>query len=244
MADRGLFITDYGILKSEIHNPKSTIRKFKIINYKIKDMKPRTLLALFIIPMGLIIAAVPQNKTKQYKLTAEQLLDEVNTRTQYVTPDAVADMVIKKNPSIRLIDVRSQDEFEKFSLPGAINIPVTDLLSEEYTDILNQDIKMNIFYSNGTLTANEAWMVTRQLGYSNNFVLEGGLNYWFDAILNPQKPASTRSDEEFAKYDFRKSAGLALGGGGAVQAIQDQGSTSLKPVIKPAGKKKKAAGGC
>lgn len=207
-------------------------------------MKPHTLLALFIVPMGLIIAAVPQNKTKPYKLTAEELLGEVNTRTQYVTPDAVADMIIKKDPSLRLIDVRSQDEFEKFSLPGAINIPVTDLLAENYNDILNQDIKMNIFYSNGTLTANEAWMITRQLGYNNNFVLEGGLNYWFDAILNPQKPPSTSSDEEFAKYDFRKSAGLALGGGAAVQTGQNQSAASAKPVIKPGVKKKKAAGGC
>lgn len=194
--------------------------------------------------MGLIIAAVPQNKTKPYKLTAEELLGEVNTRTQYVTPDAVADMIIKKDPSLRLIDVRSQDEFEKFSLPGAINIPATDLLSDQYADILNQDIKMNIFYSNGTLTANEAWMITRQLGFNNNYVLEGGLNYWFDAILNPQKPASTSPDEEFAKYDFRKSAGLALGGGATMQTSQDQSATSSKPVIKPAAKKKKAAGGC
>ena len=171
-------------------------------------------------------------------------LSEANTRTQYVTPDAVADMIVKKDPSLRLIDVRSQDEFEKFSLPGAINIPVTDLLSDKYTDILNQDVKMNIFYSNGTITANEAWMVTRQLGYKNNFVLEGGLNYWFDAILNPQKPASTSPDEEFAKYDFRKSAGMALGGGGAVQASDASTSSSAKPAVAPAGKKKKAAGGC
>lgn len=207
-------------------------------------MKPRTLLALFVIPMGLIIAAVPQNKTKPYKLTAEELLGEVNSRTQYITPETVADMLVKKDPALRLIDVRSQDEFEKFNLPGSINIPVTDLLSDQYSDILNQDVKMNIFYSNGSLTANEAWMITRQLGYNNNFVLEGGLNYWFEAILNPQKPVSTSSDEEFAKYDFRKSAGSALGGGGAVQSVLDQGSASAKPVIKAAGKKKKAAGGC
>jgi len=207
-------------------------------------MKPLRLLALFIIPMGLIIAAVPQNKTKPYKLTAEQLLGEVNTRTQYVTPDAVADMIIKKDPTLRLIDVRSQDEFEKFSLQGAINIPVTDLLSEKYADILNQDGKMNVFYSNGTLTANEAWMVTRQLGYNNNFVLEGGLNYWFEAILNPKKPASTSPNEEFAKYDFRKSAGAALGGGSAAQPVQEQNAASAKPVIIAGPKKKKAAGGC
>ncbi len=207
-------------------------------------MKPRTLLALFIIPMGLIIAAIPQNKTQPYKLTAEELLSEVNTRTQYITPDVVADMIIKKDPSLNLIDVRSQDEFEKFSLPGAINIPSADLLSENYTDILNQDIKMNVFYSNGTLTANEVWMVLRQLGYENNYVLEGGLNYWFEAILNPQKPESTSPDEEFERYDYRKSAGMALGGGGVIQSTNSQGSTSAKPAVKSVPKKKKAAGGC
>jgi len=207
-------------------------------------MKPLKLLALFIIPMGLIIAAVPQNKTKQYKLTADELLAEANTRTQYITPETVADMIVKKDPTLRLIDVRSQDEFEKFSLPGSLNIPISDLLSDKYTDILNQDVKMNVFYSNGSLTANEAWMVTRQLGYKNNYVLEGGLNYWFDAILNPQKPASTSSDEEFARYDFRKSAGSALGGGAVVQSSQNSPASASKPAVTGVAKKKKAAGGC
>jgi len=207
-------------------------------------MKPRTILAMFIIPMGLIIAAVPQNKTKPFKLTAEQLLAEVNTRTQYITPDAVADMIIQKDPTLRLIDVRSQDEFEKFSLPGAVNIPVTDLLSEEYSDILNQDVKMNVFFSNGSLVANEAWMITRQLGFVNNYVLEGGLNYWFDAFMNPEKPSAENPDQEFAKYDFRKSAGAALGGGGVVAASSDKSAPAPKPSVKPVAKKKKAAGGC
>lgn len=207
-------------------------------------MKPLQLLAIFIIPMGIIIAAVPQNKTKPYKLTADQLLSEANTRTQFIAPETVADMIVKKDPSFQLIDVRSQDDFEKFSLPGAINIPVSDLLSDKYTDILNQDVKMNIFYSNGTITANEAWMITRQLGYKNNLVLEGGLNFWFETILNPQKPASTSPDEEFAKYDFRLSAGKALGGGMTVQTTQNETTSSVKPPIQSVPKKKKAAGGC
>jgi len=208
-------------------------------------MRPLRLLALILIPMGIIIAAVPSNKTHPYQPSPEELLDEVNSRTQFISPDVVADMIINKDPSLQLIDVRSRDEFEKYSLPGAINIPSADILSEEYAGLLNQDIRMNVFYSNGTVTANAAWMATRQLGYANNFVLEGGLNYWFEAILNPEKPASTKSDEEFAKYDFRKSAGQALGGGGlTVQGADDQRSTAQKPVIKPAAKKKKAAGGC
>ncbi len=207
-------------------------------------MKPRTLLALFIIPMGIIIAAVPQNKIKPFRLTAKELLVETNSRAQLVAPEVVADMIIKKDPSLRLIDVRSSEEFEKFSLPGAINIPVANLLADEFTDILDQDVKMNIFYSNGTLTANEAWMITRQLGYENNFVLQGGLNYWFETIMNPEKPATTSPDEEFAKYDFRVSAGQALGGGSVVTTAPSITPASSKSPVITAPKKKKPSGGC
>jgi sulfur-carrier protein adenylyltransferase/sulfurtransferase len=207
-------------------------------------MNARTILAAAIIPLGVIIAAVPQNTTKPYKLTADQLLEEINSRTQFISPDVVADMLVGKDPSIRLIDVRAQDEFEKFSLPGAMNIPISDILSDEWTDILNQDVKMNVFYSNGTITANEAWLITRQLGYQNNWVLEGGLNYWFDNILNPQAPGSTSPSEEFAKYDFRKSASMALGGGGVAPAEGSGLPAPSMPAVIPKAAKKKVAGGC
>jgi rhodanese-related sulfurtransferase len=207
-------------------------------------MKPRLWLAAFVIPLGLIIAAVPQNTIHPYKLTASQLLNEVNTRTQFVTPETVADMLIKKDPTLQLIDVRSQDEFEKFNLPGSMNIPIADLLSSQYQEVINQDVKMNVFYSNGTLTANEAWMLTRQLGYNNNYVLEGGLNYWIEAILSPQKPATTSSDEEFARYNFRKAASQALGGGQVIAQPGESVAATPKPPIKSNPKKKKAAGGC
>jgi sulfur-carrier protein adenylyltransferase/sulfurtransferase len=208
-------------------------------------MNARTILSISIVGLGLIIAAVPQNTTHPYKLTAGQLLEEVTGRQQFFSPDELAEKLVAKDPSIQLIDVRSQDEFEKYSLPGAVNIPLSDLLNEQYIDLLNQDVKMNILYSNGSIEANQAWMITRQLGYENNYVLEGGLNYWVETIMNPEKPASTAPSEEIARYDFRAAAGAALGGGGAVQLSAPSGTgAGAKPAIirKPA--KKKASGGC
>jgi len=208
-------------------------------------MKPRLILALVIVPLALVIAAVPESKVRPFKLTANELLTEVAGRSQFISPETVADMILKKDPSLRLIDVRSPEEFEKYSLPGAINIPLPDLLSEDYADILNQDVRMNVFYSNGSLLADEAWMITRQLGYTNNFVLEGGLNYWFEVILNPQKPSSASPDEEFLKYDLRKGAGMALGGGTQIETTTPRTSLpAVKPAVQPVAKKKKAAGGC
>lgn len=210
-------------------------------------MKPLHLLTLVLLILAIVIALVPQNTTRPYKLTPEQLLEEIRTGTQFVSPDELAEKIIQKDPSIQLVDVRNPREFELFNLPGAINIPLQDILSEQYTDMLNQGTKMNIFYSNGSTEANEAWLLTRQLGYPNNYVLQGGLNYWMETIFNPEKPAGISSNDEIAKYDFRKAASMALGGGSVALAspAADAGkSDSPKPGVVPVKKKKKASGGC
>jgi len=208
-------------------------------------MNMRIKLALALIPLGVIIAAVPENTTKQYKLTANQLLDEVKEGIQFVTTDQIADMLVQKDPSLQLIDVRGSDEFDKFHLPGAINIPLTNLLAVEFEDVLNQDVKMNVFYSNGTTQSNEAWMITRQLGYVNNYVLQGGLNHWAETIMKPEAPAQTSPDDELAKYDFRMGASQALGGG-SLSTTESSGSKAAAPApgVQKTPKKKKASGGC
>ncbi len=210
-------------------------------------MRPLHYLTLVLLILAVIIALVPQNTTRPYKLTAEQLLAEIRTGTQFISPDEVADQIIKKDPSIQLIDVRNPREFDQYSLPGAINIPLQDILSEQNVDLVNQSTRMNIFYSNGSTEANEAWMLTRQLGYQNNYVLQGGLNYWVETVLNPQLPGTAVSNDEIARYDFRKAASVALGGGSVTTltpSAVSSGSGTPKPGVVPVKKKKKAAGGC
>lgn len=206
-------------------------------------MKMRLKLAMAIIPLGIIIAAVPENKTKPYKLSAQDMIEEVNYGTQFMSPDMIADLIINKDPSLQLIDVRNKDEYDTYHLPGAINIPLSSLLADQYQDYINQDVKMNIFYSNGTTKSNEAWMIARQLGYQNNYVLQGGLNYWAETILSPQKPTSTQPDDEIAKYDFRKAASGALGGG-SLEVETAPAPAAPMPAVKKRPKKKRVAGGC
>lgn len=206
-------------------------------------MRPLYFVTIIFVTLGLVMAAIPANTTHPYKLEPAQLLEQVNSGIQYYSPDEVANMIINEDPSFLLIDVRGQDEYEKFHLPGAINIPATDILAEEWEAYLDQGARNNIFYSNSTVKANEAWMITVQLGYENNYVLQGGLNYWVETIMNPEAPAMTSPNEEIAKYNFRKGAGMELGGGAAVSQGADQPVTSL-PKIAPKPKKKRTQGGC
>ncbi|MBW6489989.1 MAG: rhodanese-like domain-containing protein [Lentimicrobium sp.] len=207
---------------------------------------PRMLLTTILLIMGVIIAAVPKNTTTPYKLSADQILDEIKSGTQYLEPEQIAQMLVEKDPYLQLIDTRPQSEFEKFNLNGAINIPIDNLLSTEYIEVFDQDVKLNVFYSNGSTQANEAWMLLRQLGYSNIYVLRGGLNYWAEAILNPTPPTGLSSNDEIARYNFRRAAGQTLGAEGLDSAPSEGNDvkTVKVPAPKPVGKKKKVAGGC
>lgn len=207
---------------------------------------PRMLLTTILLIMGVIIAAVPKNTTTPYKLSAEQILDEIKSGTQYLEPEQIAQMLVEKDPYLQLIDLRPQSEFEKFNLNGAINIPIDNLLSSDYVDVFDQDVKLNVFYSNGSSQANEAWMLLRQLGYTNIYVLRGGMNYWAETILNPTPPSGLSSNDEIARYNFRRAAGQTLGAEGldSAPSASNNVKTTKVPAPKPVGKKKKVAGGC
>jgi sulfur-carrier protein adenylyltransferase/sulfurtransferase len=210
---------------------------------EIQKINPRILLAIVMIPLGLIIAMVPEDTTKPYKLTSAQLLEEISSGAQFVSPDEIARMIVEKNPGLQLIDIRGSDEFESYSLPGAINIPLGSILSPEWKPLLDQDVRINVFYSNGSVNASQAWMLTRQLGYKNNFVLQGGLNYWMETIVDPAPPSSLSPDEEFAKYDFRKAAGQALGGG-TIERSAEAPPAPVAPAIRPRERTPVVQGGC
>jgi sulfur-carrier protein adenylyltransferase/sulfurtransferase len=207
-------------------------------------MKPLYKLALGLIPLGILIAAIPDNKVVVEKSNPQQILAEMKDGSQLVTTDVVADMLVKKDPTLQLIDIRSQAEYEQFHLPGAINVPIDNLLSEENSAFFDQDVKMNVLYGNGTTAAGQAWMLLRQQGYKSLYILQGGVNYWAETILSPSQPAATASDDELAKYDFRKAAGGALGGGAPITAASVSAPGPSAPKAGAAPKKKRAAGGC
>ncbi len=214
------------------------------MNTIFKQVKPRVLLIFALLPLAIIMAFVPENTTKPFKLTIEELVGEVTEGAQYFYTDQVADYIVQKDPSILLIDVRAKDEYEKYHLPRAINIPLADIISDEWEAYLDQDVITNVFYSNGTVNANQAWLICTQRGFKNNYVLQGGLNYWAETIMSPKKPKQTAPSDEFAKYDFRKAMNTALGGGTLDANSQQVQSAPTMPKIKKRKKRKRAKGGC
>ncbi len=210
---------------------------------EILNVNPRVILTTLVLILGLVIAMVPENTIKPYRLTASEMVNEIRSGTEFISPDDLAHWIISNDPSIQLIDVRTPDEYKKYSLHNAINIPAVDILNEEYVDYLDQAVKINILYSNGSTKSHQAWMILRQLGYENNHVLQGGLNYWMETIRNPKAPSTSSPDDEIARYEFRKGASQFFGGE-TVKTEAKVETKAKKPTISRRKKKKAPEGGC
>jgi len=203
-------------------------------------MNARVILSIIIISFGSIAAILPKQKTSSVQLNADVLLREIRLATNLITSDELADLIINHDPTLLLIDVRDSVEYSKYHLPGSINIPLKELLDDKWLPYVDQISKNNVFYSNGTTLSSEAWIICRQLGFKNNFVLAGGLNTWFDTIIKPKHPGSMATSEDLDNFDRRQAASMYFTGS---SAATDQGSSPALPPV-PRKKKTRVQGGC
>lgn len=204
-------------------------------------MKARFIISIVLVCLGFIAAILPQKKNSSIELDAKQLLSEIQLETYVISIDEMANAMINNDPEYQLIDVRTKEEYEKFSLPGAMNIPLDNLFDEEWAPYIDQVARKNVFYCNGTTQASEAWMLTRQKGFQNNYILKGGLNNWFATIIEPEEPSSVSGEEAIFSYHARLGAKQFFTGAGAADNSSSK-KKAKKPV--PRRKKKMVAGGC
>lgn len=174
------------------------------------------------------------------KYTPCQLIDLTQKADKFITSDELAKRIMNNDPSIVLIDLRSKKEFEQYSLPGAINIPIENLLDDQFKSVLDQKTYTNILFSNSSDLASKSWMILARVGYSNNYILEGGLNRWAETILRPTPPKQTAVSSEFVTYNFRRAASAYFVGSSVVDENKNVNNAAPVPTAK---KKKEAAGG-
>lgn len=204
-------------------------------------MKKRyILLGTILLLLGIGTILLPEKKTPQ-QVKANQLLLELTDDTRFIKTIEVADRLIKKDPALVLIDVRSASAYEAYHLPGAINIPLEEFNKEEHQAYLNQLARDNVFISNGGVMADQGWILCKRKGYKNNYVMHGGMNRWVESILRPTPPAETASRQAHEQYVKCKAASYYFGGG-SMDVKTDVDKKPL-PVIRK-NKKRKIEGGC
>lgn len=163
---------------------------------------------------GIIALFLPNTKAFNRKIDKTDLIKEINKEGRYISTDKIAQAIMENDPSFLLIDIRTPEEFEKYTLDGAINIPHNKVFEAENEYYFNQDIYTSVLFSNGSALADKTWLQLRMLDYQGNKVLEGGLNVWYATILNPQKPDEIEMTAKLKEqYLFRKGASIFFTGG-------------------------------
>lgn len=123
-----------------------------------------------------------------------------------VTADELAFEISNHHYKINVIDVRSPEEFEKYHIPLAINIPLEEIMDRKWERIFKQEIKKNYFYADNDTTVKKACLLARHVGESENYILRETVSEFQALYEYPQAPGPNASKEEFNIYTFRQKA--------------------------------------
>jgi rhodanese-related sulfurtransferase len=163
---------------------------------------------LIILAGGLVL--LPKYE-KHEGIKPEELLSRVISPERYISTDKLADKLINQDPSYLLIDIRDEGSYNNYTLPNAINIPLAKLLDEDSEGFLNQNQYNVVLFSNENFYADQAWVLCNRLDYKNLRVLKGGINQWYNTIINPLKPTENMPAVAFELFSFRKAASMYFG---------------------------------
>lgn len=169
-------------------------------------MNARIKISVLLVGVGLILAFLPFNAAKTFKVKPDDLIELASANDMYFTVDEVARFMNNEDTTVQLIDLRSESEYLESSIPGAINIPFNDLLNPNWEGYLNQKQVRNIYYGNGDETANMAYTIATGLGYKNSFVMKGGLNEWFKLVMLSKFEGERITPRENALFENRYRA--------------------------------------
>lgn len=190
-----------------------------------------------LVLLGIILAFAPVDTANHNMPSNQALLDEMRQQDYFISAEELAHLIIDKDPGFQLIDLRSKEDYEKYHIPSNMHIPFETLDAQNAKDNLDEE-KMIILASNGNTRASQAWILLRQMGYEEIYILAGGMNNWVNVFNNPQQPENAFANDELFKYQFRTSAGSVMMGK-TIAVTGESGSEPVKP--KPVKRTRKKA---
>ena len=206
-------------------NPDAVSRQFPFVRH--------ILAGTGVVALGVVLLVLPDRKT--------HLLSEVSDPdylqshpVKSISADELAFRILDRDPSLLLIDLREGTDSTRVRLPGAMPIPVADIIGKGWRDLLIQKRKKKIFLADDEMSEREAGALALRLGYENVEILAGGMKEFAGTIMHagplPENPTMAERDE----YRFRTRAAERI-----TTMVKEEGAP--RQVVKLV---KKVAGGC
>ena len=163
-------------------------------------------LALAAIGLGAVALFAAPYPGSKVTLDAKELALVVGTGADHVEAPELAAWIIENRADYRLVDLRTEKEFATYSIPTAVNVPVSALPEAG----LGRQEKI-VLYSEGGIHSAQAWMLLKAQGYTSVYMLKGGLDAWKDLVVFPVV-ADNPTPAERARDERLRSIGAYFGG--------------------------------
>ena len=134
-------------------------------------MKKYLFLILTVPLIILIILALPGNRS--FHLSGEMILEQIGQNTHIISAHKFKELKAGA-PGIQLVDLRDVNEFDQGHLPEAINLPVEGLSTGDIHRFFEGIDYDRVLYAGKTYLADKYWILFRQMGIENLYVLETG----------------------------------------------------------------------
>jgi hypothetical protein len=152
-----------------------------------------------------IFAGNPYEKTTT-RVNVKELSSITVTNENSINVYDLADWIIKEKLDYRLIDLRDENKFAAYNIPGSECIPIRELFESKL--MRNEKI---ILCSDGDALSTQAWFLLKANDYKSVYIIKGGLKSWEDEILFPELP-SNPSKEQLAYFEKIKEVSKFFGG--------------------------------
>lgn len=175
------------------------------LNPEFKPLKLYYALTLIAIVVGLTAFALPDRKEYLLK-EAEKSSLTFPKEVKKMTADELAFRIIDDDKKIQIFDLRSKSAFDSLSLPRSKNYTLESLFEKNTDKLLSLRNKKNVFISDDEKTALKGAFIASKLGYTDIYVLEGGLQKFNNEIINFKPSSEAVGREEKDTYRFRTKA--------------------------------------
>jgi len=157
------------------------------------------------------------------RIDVDELAGVVARGEDHVEAIDLAQRIRARQPGLRVIDLRTNEELDGYAIPGAERHAI-DALSRLHPapgDTL-------VLVSQAGAHAAQAWVLLRALGWRQVYFLRGGMDEWRDEVMRPELAADA---DEHARRAFEVVADLSryFGGAPGIGPARGDGGSGAPP---------------
>src|SRR5689334_5338687 len=150
----------------------------------------RVLAIVAVVGGALAVVAGSPTRPTHGSVNVTELARIVEHEDDHVTATELAKWIRDDKTGLRVIDIRSDSEFNEFHIPGARRVALGEIARMPLDSAATY-----VLYSEGGTHAAQAWFLLRARGVNQVFFLRGGLYEWLEQVMNPRVLSTTPQAE-------------------------------------------------